>query len=103
GAPNSVTQIFFAPSPFAAMMLRALGAVCDICDHALETAKSSPHGKVYGCQPMPSMLPCAPTAYMRVRKSSGLVWRASASPREPYGDRPAEITCALRSTALIAA
>jgi hypothetical protein len=36
GAPNSVAQICFAPSPFADMTLRALGEVCDICDHALQ-------------------------------------------------------------------
>jgi hypothetical protein len=85
------------------MMLRALGVVSDICDHALETANPSPAGKLYGCQPTPSMLPRAPLAYMRSRKSSGFMCPASESPRAPYGDKPAEITVAFRSTPLIAA
>jgi hypothetical protein len=35
GAPHSVAQIFFFPSPFASMMLRALGDVAAICDQPL--------------------------------------------------------------------
>ena len=43
-AAYSVAQILFEPSPWAFMMLRALGEVCHICDHALQAANESPCG-----------------------------------------------------------